>query len=152
MAITETNPVTVGNATKKSDFDVAMNNTIALKQAGTERDLGGDWMTPVTDTAFVPVPGARIVELDATNLGGFTTEVHVTCKVDAGTGSIRLWDITAGAAVGATQTFSGTSFALVKITALIGLLAAASHQYRLEVKGAAATDLPVVAGAVLLFK
>ncbi len=152
MSITETNPVVSGFDTEKSQYDTVFNNTVALKQAGTERHLGGDPNAPVTDTSYVAVPGLAIVEIDGTNLSGFTIEVHATAKVDSGTGSIRLWDITAGAQVGSAQTFTGTSFALVKIAALTGLLAAASHQYRLEVKGNAATDLPCVANAKLVLR
>ena len=152
MAITETNPVVVGFDTEKPHYDTVFENTKALKQAGTERHLGGDPNAQVTDTGFVPVPGLAIVQIDGTNLGGFVIEVHATVKVDGGTGTFRLFDITAAAAVGSTKTFTNTSFALSVLTGLDGLLAAASHQYRLEVKGAAATDLPVVANAKLVLR
>jgi hypothetical protein len=100
----------------------------------------------------VIVPGSSFIEIDGTGLGAFTTEVHCMAYVAGGTGSIRLWDITAAAAIGSTVTFTNTAAALVKITGLAGLLATANHQLRLEVKGAAGTDLPVVYGARLLLK
>lgn len=153
MAITETNPVVVGYDTEKPHYDTVFDNTTALKQAGTERDLGGEPNTPITDTSFVTVPGAAIVQIDGTKLGGFTIEVHVTGKVDGGTATFRLWDITAGGAVGGTQTFTNTgTFALAVLTGLDGLLPAAVHQYRLEVKGASAVDLPVISRAKLVLR
>lgn len=117
-----------------------------------ERIFGGNADKPTTDTSFVIVPDSSIIEIDGTGLGAFTTEVHAMAYVAGGTGSIRLWDITAGAIIGALQTFTNTTPALVKITGLSGGLATANHQLRLEVKGAAPTDLPVVYGARLLLK
>lgn len=117
-----------------------------------ERMFGGDYTAGVSDTGFVQVPGSSIVEIDGTGLGGLQTEVHFTGYVDAGTGSVRLYDVTAGAQVGATQTFTNTAAALVKITGLAGLLAAANHQYRLDVHGSAAADMPVVYGARVVIK
>lgn len=120
--------------------------------AWLERMFGGREDKPVTDTAFVIVPGSSIVELDATGLDAFTQEVHCMAGVDSGTGSIRLFDVTAGAQIGGTVTFTNTTPALTKITGLAGLLAHANHDYRLDVHGASAADLPVVYGARLLFK
>lgn len=117
-----------------------------------ERMFGGDYAASVSDTSFVQVPGSSVIEVDGTGLGALQTEVHVTAKVDSGTGSVRLWDITAGAQIGSTQTFTNTSFALVKITGLAGLLATANHQLRIDVHGASATDMPVITGGRLLIK
>lgn len=153
MAITETNPVVVGYDTEKPHFDTVFDNTVALKQAGTERDLGGRDDSPVTDTSFVDVPGAAIVQIDGTKLAGFTIEVHATVKVDSGTGTFRLYDITAAGQIGGTQTFTNTgTFALAVLTGLDGLLAAAVHQYKLQVKGNSALDLPVISRAKLVLR
>lgn len=124
----------------------------SLISAWLERMMGGRDDQWVTDTSFVIVPGSAIIELDATSVEALTAEVHCMAGVVAGTGSIRLYDVTAAAAVGTTTTFTNTAPALTKITGLVGLLAAANHQYCIQVKGAAAIDRPTVYGARLLFK
>jgi len=116
-----------------------------------ERMFGGRDDEGVSDTGFVTVPGSSIVELDATGLDAFTQELHCMAYVAGGTGTLRLYDITASSAIAST-TFTNTTVALTKITGLAGLLAHADHQYRIEVHGSAATDMPVVYGARLLFK
>jgi hypothetical protein len=128
-------------------------NYLKSYAVGLERYLGGDPAAEVTDTTFVPIPGATLVEVDTAGNSGYnalTLELHATAKVAGGTGTLRLYDVTAAAAVTGTVTFTNTAIALVKLT-LTGLLNAAKHQYRCEVKGAAATDRPNVQAAALVW-
>jgi hypothetical protein len=153
MPINVTNPVSVGAATKKDHYDRVFLNTLALKKIGTALNLGGSDHQPIPDTSFVPIPGGRVLEINGTitdEMTGFSIEVHATVFTIGGTGSIRLWDITAAAQIGSATTFTNTTVDVKKITGLDGLLVA-GHKYRLEVKGAAAADLPKVLGASLMF-
>jgi hypothetical protein len=125
--------------------------SVALKEAQSRLLLGGDYTAEISDTSYVTIPGAVIAELVVTNLGGFTVEVHAMAKVRAGTGRIRLWNITDAGIVGAEITFTNTTIALVKITGLT-LPASGTKQFRLEVRGAAAADLPTVYGAQLVLR
>jgi hypothetical protein len=120
---------------------------------GRERLFGGDAAREVGDTTYVQVPGSRVIEVSDTAQAAATTiEVHAMAQVAAGTGSLRLWNVTLGVQVGSAVTFTGTSPTLVKITGLLGTLASGINQYRVEVKGAAATDRPSVWGAGLVVR
>ncbi len=150
MAYNATNPTVVGQATRKSAYDRVFDNARAVKEATSRMPLGGNALAEVADTAYVTVPDPIIVELDGTNVGGLTVEVHAMVKVRAGTGRIRLWNITTGAIVGAEITFTNTTIALAKITGLS--VATGVNQYRVEVRGAASSDLPTVYGAQLVLR
>lgn len=151
MAWNGTNPVVVGNPTRKSDFDRLWDDALAVKEAQSRFDLGGDYTADVADTSYVSIPGFVIAELVVTNLGGLTVEVHAMGKVVTGTGRIRLWNITDAGVVGSELTFTNTTVGLLKITGL-SLPASGTKQFRLEVRGAAAADRPTVYGAQLVLR
>ncbi len=116
--------------------------------------LGGSPYEEIFSAAYVPIPGSQIVQLDGTNLdvpNQAEVTVHVTCYVAAGTGSFRLWNITTGLIVGTEQNFVNTAVDLVT-KSLSGLIVTGVNKYRLEGKGAAATDRPVIVGSFLLVR
>lgn len=150
MAIETTNPVSDDNATKTDDYDVVFDNTIALKEARRGLPLGGDSHAAVTDTSYVDVPGAVHVQVDGTKLGGdMVIEVHVQCKVAAGTGTFRLYNITDTAAVASSEkTFTDTTSVRRWTSAIT--LASGAKTYKLQVKGSSAAALPRIWGAVII--
>lgn len=151
MAFNVTNPVSVGDATKKDHYDRVFDNVIAVKERRGELALGGSDSDAVSDTGFVDLPAGVHVEIDGTNLGGFTVEVHFMGRVLAGTGTIRLWNITAAAEVSSSQkTFTNTSADRIVSSSLS--LASGVNEYKLQVKGSAAADLPQVWGAKLILR
>lgn len=153
MAFNGTNPWVVGEGVRKERLDRCFDNTKALKAASSRLPLGGDPNAEIADTSYVTIPGFVIIEIVCDDLGGsdLIREVHAMAKVRAGTGRIRLWNITDAGVVGAEITFTNTSIALVKITGLT-LPASGTKQFRLEVRGAAAADLPTVYGAQLVLR
>jgi hypothetical protein len=123
----ETNPVSVGDATKKDHYDRVFDNALALRRIAS-RAAGGDWEFRQTDAAFTKIAGHKVVEIDGDEVGAIT--VHFMTKVDGGTGQVRLYNITAGAGVGAAVNITVTTDTLGEIT---GLTAAAGvAQYRVE--------------------
>ncbi len=151
MPFSSSNPVIVGDATKKSHYDRSFNNGIALKEARLEHPLGGDFQVSVADTAYVPIPGFIVFEIDGTNLSGMTVELHAMCRAATGTGRYRLWNITTGAEVaGSETTFTETSATLKKSSGIT--LTAGVNTYRLEIRGNGATDFPLVYGAKLVIR
>ena len=146
MPFNSTNPVIVGGSTRKSDFDRAFNNCIALKLARLDHALGGDFQVSVADITYVPVPGFIVLEL-----GGLTIEVQAMCRVTTGTGRFRLWNITISTSVAASETlFIEVTPTLKKSSTLT--LASGVNTYRLEVRGADSADLPFVYGAKLVMR
>jgi hypothetical protein len=152
MAFNATNPVSVGDATKKSAYDRVFNNILALKEARLGHALGGDFQVSVADAAYTALPGFIVVEIDGTNLAGLIVEVHAMCRVVTGSGWFRLWNITAGIPiVGSETTFTETSATLKKTAALT--LSTGIAQYRLEVRGTVLdVDRPCVYGARLVLR
>lgn len=118
--------------------------------------LGGSPHEEIVSLAYVPVPGAIIVEIDGTDLDTpevADVEVHVTSYVQpGGTGTYRLWNITTGAIVGGEHPFSNDTLNLIKSGVMSSVLATGPNRYRLEVKVAAATDRAVIHGAVLIVR
>lgn len=150
MAYNGTNPVVVGQATRKSSYDRLFDNVVALKEARSVHDLGGSYHDEISDTALIEIPGAVFTEIDGTNLGGLTVEVHVMALVASGTGYVRLRNFTDTADVGSEVSFTNTSPALVKITGLT--LATGLKQYRLRGRGSASSALPRFWGAKLVIR
>jgi hypothetical protein len=108
------------------------------------RALGGIPDVGVTNTSYVDVPGAIVVRI----ANAATAQLHAMGFVSGGTGSMQLYDITAGAAVtGSEVTFTDTTPAL-QVTPDLELLA--GHDYKLQVKVSSATQHAVVYGASLV--
>jgi hypothetical protein len=150
MAFNGTNPFVVGEDLRKSGLDRLMDNTIALKEARITHDLGGSYHDAIENTGLVDIPGSAWAEIDGTNLGGLTVEVHAMCLVAAGTGYIRFYNRTTPGDLGAEVSFTNTSAALVKITGLT--LAAANTVYNLRVRGSSSSALVRVWGAKLVLR
>lgn len=133
MAFNTSNPVVVGAATKKEHYDRAFDNGVALKEARHSQDLGGDDERSIltVNTSWEDVPGFVDAELDGTNLGGLTVEVHIMGRVSLGTGRFRLYNLTTAAAVsGSETTFLETTATLKKSGAIT--LTTGLNTYRLQ--------------------
>jgi hypothetical protein len=150
MAFNGTNPFVVGEDLRKSGLDRLMDNTIALKEARIAHDLGGSYHDAMETTGLTDIPGAVWAEINGTNLGGLTVEVHAMCQVATGTGTIYLYNRTDVANVGSAATFTNTSPALVKITGLT--LATALKVYNLRGGGDTTSALVRVWGAKLILR
>lgn len=107
------------------------------------RRLAGDETFAQTDASYTRCRGAAIIEVDGDETE--TGEVHVTAKVDGGTGSVRLWNRTTSASMGAVDVTS-TTFALVKITGIT--FTADINQYELQARRG--TTWITIADAALL--
>ncbi len=68
MAFNKTNPISVGDATKKSHYDRVFDNTLALAGIGIPYFLGGDWFTLETSTSFTAIKGLILVQIDGSVL------------------------------------------------------------------------------------
>lgn len=115
-----------------------------LLAAGRELALGGLADVGEASNSYVDVPGAIVVLL------GHDTDaaIHAMGFVSGGTGSLRLYDLTAGAEVaGSEQSFSDTAPTLQvgdSLTLLSG------HAYKLQVRISVGTEHVVVYGAKLV--
>ena len=151
MAFDTSNPVTEDNATKADDYDVAFDNTIALKERRGQLELGGDHTASVTDTDYVDISGVVHVQVDGTNLGGFTAEVQFMCLVASGTGTFRLYNITDTAEVASSEkTFTNTDADRIVTSSIT--LASGSKEYKAQVKGSAAGALPRIWDAQIVVR
>lgn len=149
MAYEDTNPVSDDNATKTDDYDVVFDNGEALREARGHIPLGGSNFV-YTNTSFADLEYPVHIEIDGTNLGGnFTWQLHFMCKVVAGTGSIKLYNITdTGDVASSETTFTNTDADRIESSAIT--LASGVKEYKVMVKGAAATDLVQVWGIALV--
>ncbi|MHC4745347.1 MAG: hypothetical protein ACYS8Z_25830 [Planctomycetota bacterium] len=151
MGFTTSNPVSEDNATKADDYDVVFDNTIALKERRGQLELGGDYTCAVDDTSFVDIPGVVHAQVDGSNFSGLTVECHFMCKVATGTGTFRLYNVTATAEVASSQkTFTNSTADRIVTSALT--LASASNEYKAQVKGATAADLPRIWDAQIVIR
>ncbi len=140
MAIVTANPWTVDEALKKDDLDKTFNNTIALIEARGFIPLGGSEYV-YTNTSYSDLEYPVHAYIDGTNLGSqMVWEVHFMCKVVAGTGSLKLYNITdAGDVASSEKTFTNTTADRIVSSPIT--LATGLKEYKAMVKGAAATDL-----------
>lgn len=123
----ETNDVSVGKATKVDHYDRVFNNTLALRRLAAE-PAGGDWEFRQTDASFTQIGGHVEFEVDGDEVGGI--EVHCMAKVDAGTGQIRVYNVTDAGALGSAVNVVATVDTLTKITGLTPV--AGVKSYRVE--------------------
>lgn len=150
MAFNVTNPVVSGEKARASHYTRVFDNAIALKEARASHDLGGSYHDALEDTALVDIVGAVFVELDGTNLGGLTVEVHVMALVAAGTGYIRLYNHTTAAYMAAEVSFTNTTATIVKSTGVT--LTTGVNAYGLRARGFDAASLPRIWGAKLVLR
>ena len=126
-----TNAVTVGGATKKDHYDRSFNNGIANKDARSQLQLGGEEDFQQTNASETEIKSSEHAEVDGSNLGGHIVEFHFMGKVDAGTGIVRLYNVTdAGAVASSSTNVTATSPTLHKSSALT--LAAGEKVYRAD--------------------
>jgi hypothetical protein len=149
MSITETNPVSVGDSTQKPHYDVVFDGMVALKQGRLLHSLGGRGSAVISDTSAVALVDFIDVEIDGTNLSGFTVEVHAMCSVVSGTGTLQLYNVTTAAVI-ASGSFTATSPTLTKITGIT--LTTGVNVYRARFYGSTAAAGPSVYGASLVLR
>jgi hypothetical protein len=137
MPYEDTNPVTVDNATKADDYDVVFDNCEALRECPGHIPLGGSEYV-YTNTTYSDLEYPVHIKIDGTNQGGdFTYQIHFMGKVAAGTGYLKLYNITdTGDVAGSEKTFTNNT--------------ADRIESKVMVKGAAATDLVQVWGIALV--
>lgn len=150
MAYNEDNLVVVGSKTLKANYDQVLANANALRDANPRLPLGGLYPDVYTNTGYTDLFGPVHLPIDGTNLSGFTVKIVCMARVVAGTGYIKLYNITLAADVASSETsFTNTSADKIESSAIT--LAAGTNEYKLLVKGVAATDLVHVWDAVLSF-
>ena len=112
------NPVSVGDATKKRAYDRVFDNAVANKERRAVHHLGGAHEGVIVSATMVDLAGAVHVEIDGTNLGGHTVELHVMARVDAGTGTIELFNVTTSAAMTPNISVTATTYTFLKSGAI----------------------------------
>ena len=127
MAFNATNAVVVGAATKVDHYDRVFDNGLALRVLASV-PAGGDWEFQQTNASFTQIAGHAEIEIDGDEATGI--EVHCMAKVDAGTGQIRLYNVTDAAILGAAVSVTVTVDTLTKITGLTPV--AGVKSYRVE--------------------
>lgn len=102
-----TNPVSVGDPTRKSDYDRHHDNIEALRTVGLEYHLGGADDEQVENTSAIYIPHYAIIQIDGTNLTSSHLEVYfeATLRGDDGNNqvSVELYNITDAAIVANSQ-------------------------------------------------
>lgn len=113
-----TNPVVVGGSTKKENYDRVFDNSVANKERRAVHHLGGAYEGVIVSATMVDIAGAVHVEVDGTNLGGHTVELHIMARVDAGTGTVELYNVTATAAMTPNIPVTATTYTFLKSGAI----------------------------------
>jgi hypothetical protein len=141
--------VTVDNATKADDYDVVFDNCEALRECPGHIPLGGSEYV-YTNTTYSDLEYPVHIKIDGTNQGGdFTYQIHFMGKVAAGTGYLKLYNITdTGDVAGSEKTFTNNTADRIESATIT--LASGVKEYKVMVKGAAATDLVQVWGIALV--
>lgn len=148
MSYVGDNNAAVGDKTLKSQYDQLLANAEALKDANPRLPLGGVFSDVYTNTGYEELFGVVHVEIDGTNLGGLTVRLVCMGKVVAGTGFIKLFNITLAADVASSETTIINTTADRKESSAI-TLATGINEYKVLVKVASATDYLQVWNAVL---
>ncbi len=108
------------------------------------RPRGGIPDVGTTSTDWVDLPGAIIARI----VGAVTAHLHAMGYVSGGTGSIRVYDVTAAAVVAdSTLTFTDATPTLQESG---DLELTAAHDYKAQVKISSAAQHAVVYGACLV--
>ena len=102
-----TNPVSVGDPTRKSDYDRLFDNIEAIRTVGLEYDLGGNDVAHFNDTSAVYIADYAIIQIDGTNLTASHLEVYfeATFRGDDASNevSVELYNITDAGVVANSQ-------------------------------------------------
>ena len=143
MSFVTANPWTVDEALKKDDLDKTFDNTIALKEGRSHISLseGNTANYVYTNTGYTDLEYPVHIEIDGTNLGGnLVWQVHFMCKRVAGTGYVKLYNITdAGDVASSEKSFTNASADRIESSNIT--LASGVKEYKAMVKAAAATNL-----------
>ena len=154
MSVTTSNPVSVGFATKKTQWDALWDNFAALKAVGIRIPLGGSptKIVAVAVGAIAIIPdGIRCRLSDCAAIQGMTMEVHFMGHVSSGTGYARLYNATDAAYIGSAYSFTDTSDTLQIITSLT-IPATGQKDFELHAYYGAAANAPHVWGASLVLR
>ena len=117
----------IGNVHWRDNFRALRAQTQASVQLASV-PMGGDWEAQQRNVSFTQIPGHAVVELDGDDVTG--VEVHCMAKVDAGTGQIRMFNITDVGILGLAVNVTATVDTLTKITGLTPVSGVKS--YRVE--------------------
>jgi len=100
------------------DFNELKDNVEVVKQFPKRIPMGGDPKHLYENTAFTIAEDPIYLEIDGTNLAGLTFELHFMGEATAAdTVSVEVWDSTNSAQL-QVKTFTNTSLALVKSSAI----------------------------------
>lgn len=149
----QTNPVSVGDPTRKSDYDRVFDNIEAIRTAGLEYHLGGDDVVHFNDTAAVYIAHYAIVQIDGTNLTASHLEVYfeATFRGDDGNNqvSVELYNITDAGVVASSQVnLTSATFDRQRSSALS--IPASAKEYAARCFTAAAATEAIVASAKII--
>lgn len=155
MAFSRTNPVSVGDPTRKSDYDRVFDNIEAIRTAGLEYDLGGNDVAYFSDEAAIYIADYAIVEIDGTNLTASHLEVYfeATFRGDDANNevSVELYNITDTGVVANSQVdLTSATFDRQRSVALS--LPASAKEYAARCFTTAAATEVIVASAKIIIK
>ena len=145
MAYDVTTTPAIGNATKQNDY-IRLRDAIKALSAAGNHDFGGDVTAYISDTSFVDLPSGSHLEIDGTNLSGMSVFFEANAFANpsnalAGSMFLRLFNVTAGAAVASSQVeISGLSAGQHGRGISSALtLAAAANVYKVQVQSSNAS-------------
>jgi hypothetical protein len=155
MAFSRTNPVSVGDPTRKSDYDRLFDNIEAIRTAGLEYDLGGNDVAHFNDTSAVYIADYAIVEVDGSNLTASHLEAYFEATFRGANNSnmvsVELYNITdAGIVANSQVNLTAQVFDRKRSIALS--LPAAAKEYAARCKTASAATEVIVASAKIIIK
>lgn len=152
----QTNPVSVGDPTRKSDYDRVFDNIEAIRTVGLEYHLGGDDVAHFSDQGSgnaVYIAHYAIVQIDGTNLTASHLEVYfeATLRGDDGNNqvSVELYNVTdAGVVANSQVNLTSASFDRQRSVALS--LPASAKEYAARCFTAASATEVIVASAKII--
>lgn len=107
MVFSRTNPVSVGDPTRKTDYDRVFNNIEAIRTVGLEYDLGGDDVPHFNNTSPLYIANYAIVQIDGSELTASHLEAYFEATFrgfDASNQvSVELYNVTDAAIVANSQ-------------------------------------------------
>jgi len=153
MAYSRTNPVSVGDPTRKSDHDRTFDNVEAIRTLGLEYHLGGSDVAHFNDTSAVDIADPSIVQIDGTNLTASHLEAYFEATFRGANGSnqvsVELYNITDTATVASSQVnLTSASFDRVRSAALS--LPASAKEYKARCFTSNSATEVVVASAKII--
>lgn len=149
----QTNPVSVGDPTRKSDYDRVFDNIEAIRTVGLEYHLGGNDVAHFDNTAPIFIADYAIVQIDGTNLTASHLDVYFEATFrgdDAGNEvSVELYNITDAGVVASSQVdLTATTFDRQRSVALS--LPASAKEYAARCFTTAAATKVIVASAKII--